>query len=431
WLELKNLLKGLKQKSTNPFKRFNKSTAEAAPTSKPAESKPVILDYVPGKLPTFEECGGLGWSTIRYKQGERGQFYKEAIRKGWKYVFDRSGTGKGKSFYAGLAQPETFDVERLFYLAANHRNPTTPTVEANYKDLPTRNAGMKRDPSRKTPSGRDFIVWPKEGEQPNVAGNCHRQPVFAALRDKNIPNIEGTESPICQACHLQDVCKGSSGEGYGFRHQRREAFQSTRIRKHPDSAPPPDDFDYSGSGAFWEEAGTLVRAMDSIKVSIEDFIEIFNLLKANFPSIYEALEPLQKVLRPLLNNEVKLPKYGFDYGKSLEQLPAPPENLEEIIDALEDLVQLDLNLLNSTEEYGADLKDLPDWLKRRFKGRSFELAKKLKEATPLNWLTPFLRIWNKEQPRSSFRFDYGKLTIFTPNDNHAELARALKFNIFL
>ena len=427
-------IKGLR----DTFKGFGKPPKpkpqpEPKPQPKP-QPEPDVSHYIPGTLPTLKECGGLGLGTIRYKEGQRKQIWQEAVSKRWKYILDKSAPGLGKSHTAGTANTDDFGVEKLFYFASNHRNPTTTTIEENYTDLPTRSAGMKRDSSHKTPLGRDFIVWPKKGEQSDIPGNCHRQPLFALLREKNISGVEGSnESPICQTCHLNNDCQKSSGEGYGFRSERRKALACARLRAHPNSMPSTDDdFNYSKMVAFWDEGGTLIQPMDQQSVVAKDLDKIMHRIKDEIPPIYEVLKPLHEALHQVLNYEdwTKFPKYGFDFEESRKLLPPRPENLAEIIEVIERATQFDEDLPDLIEEHSTVQKDLPEYLKRRLKEKS-SFFEKLDDLTQLNWLVSFLRIWNEEDPRNSFRIDCGKLTISTKNDKHAELAAALKSNIFL
>ncbi|MEW5858115.1 MAG: hypothetical protein AB1861_12135 [Cyanobacteriota bacterium] len=423
WGEVTGLFRNFRQR-LNKFKGFG-----TPPAPKPAQSKPLVLRYVPGNLPTLAECHGLGSGTVQYQADQRMQIWREATSKGWKHILDKSATGLGKSYTAGIANPDDFGVEKLFYFAANHRNPTTGVIEENYTDLPVRNAGMKQDSSHKTPLGRDWIVWPQKGEQPDISGNCHRQPLFAALRDKNIPGIEGSESPICQTCHLRDACRGSAGDGFGFRNQRREAFESNRLRAHPNSAPKTDDFDFSTTGAFWDEASTLIQPMTSVVAMLPDFEQAMGYVESKLPDVYESLQPLRLALRPLLAGEIKPPHYGFDDAAIRALLPNPPDDLLDIIGELEAALKPDLSLLDLTQKYGVQMEDLPDRVKRKFREKQSELVDQINQSIPLNWLAPFLKVWSGE--RGAFRCDYGKLTVFTHDDRHSEIVAAAKFNIYL
>jgi hypothetical protein len=209
---------------------------------------------------------------IIFHQGQRLQLWQEAVAKGWKHILDNSAPGLGKSHGAGIALPDAFAVEKLWYFAVDHRNPTTGVIEQNYTDLPVRNAGMKIDLRRQTPLGNNVVVWPKPGEEPDTQGNCHRAPLFALMRYNNIKGVESSqESPICSGCKQNKLCKGSSGAGYGFRNQRKIALKSSRNRAHPDSAPTPMEFPYAENGAFWDEAGTLIQPMESVTATLADF----------------------------------------------------------------------------------------------------------------------------------------------------------------
>lgn len=430
WNSLKTLFANVKGRLSKVFKGFGIPPLPAAP-----KSVPTVIDYIPGQLPTHKEYQALRYPKIRFKAGERLQLWQEAVAKEWQHILDTSEPGLGKSHTAGIALPNTFDVEKLWYFAANHRNPTTATVEANYKDLPVRHAGMKRDRTHHTPLGNDWIIWPRKAETPDVEGNCFRQPLFAALREKNILGVStSSESPICQTCHLKDACQATSGHGFGFRHLRAQALRYDRIRAHPDSAPVADEFDYLQNGAFWDEAGSLLKPMQSIKVSLADFDQLWGELENLAPEIHEALRELRLALRSLLAKELAQPYYGFDDAAVRSLLPTVPLNLPQLIRQLEAYFTQNYSaiipgILDLTAEYGVSCADLPNWLKRQFRGNPKDILEEINQKITLYWLIPFLKVWNGE--KGALRCDEGKLTIFGESDRSGEIAKANKFNIYL
>lgn len=389
WGSITDLFKGLKRRLDKGFKGFGQP---------PASSQPLppltIIDYAPGHLPTLNEYQALGNPRIRFKDGQRSQIWQEAVQKGWKHILDSSAPGLGKSYTAGIIHPEAFEVDKLWYFASNHRNPSTEVIERNYVDLPVRTSGMRRDTTHKTPLGHDWQVWPKNGDFADLPGNCFRAPLFAAFRAKNIQGVEGSESPICQSCHLRDACRGSSGLGFGFRSDRRDALKSGRVRAHPDSAPQANDFDFGVTGAIWDEAGTLIKPMQQVTAALADFDSSWAELEAKLPEIHTALRPLRLALRPLVAGELKQPHYGFDDAAIRALLPETPDNLQQMIEQIEAQMYPDLMaLLDSTSEYGASMADLPDHIKKLFKEGRTELIDRIQQSVCLNWLVPFLQVW--------------------------------------
>lgn len=400
-----------------------------------ASSLPLTIDYIPGSLPTPEQYKQLNCPKIRYKQKQRKQFWEETQSVGWQHVLDNSAPGLGKSHDAGCAKPDNFVTEKLFYLSADHRNPTTMTVEENYTDLTVRHNGLKLDSSRKTPLGQDFQVWANSNEEPDTQGNCFRTESFAALRSKNIPNIEGSESPICATCHLASACKSTSGPGFGFRSLRRDALSQLCVRAHPDSLPKTDEFDYNTAGAFWDETSTLLQAMKTLTFDIHDFEHQMGELENKLPLLHAALRPLRVILRNLLKEEI-LPtsRYGFDDADIRALLPDKPDNLADMINQIKTALVPDLNFLESAD--GIDVKTVEKQYRAAaytasamMRQQNYRAANKGISDVALNWLVPFLEVWNGKY--GSLRYEYGKLTVHTRNDRHSEIANAFKFNIYL
>ena len=415
------------QKSTS----VNEHEPVQLKTPKP---KSGTLSYVPGQLPTPQEYQDMGCPRIIFHQGQRLQLWQEAVTKGWKHILDKSAPGLGKSHAAGMALPDAFAVEKLWYFALDHRNPTTGVIEQNYTDLAVRNAGMKIDRSRQTPLGNNVVIWPKPGEEPDTQGNCHRAPLFALMRDNNIKGVESSqESPICTGCKLNNLCKGSSGAGYGFRSQRKDALKSSRNRAHPDSAPTPIEFPYGQNGAFWDEAGTLIQPMESVTATLADFERVMGELASIAPELHSLLKPLALALTPLFNQQLKPPsRYGFDDASIRALLPEKPENLTQIIQQLEVILQPDFDFIHQPDSIDFD-KSISRGMRRlvreHFAKNAYQEAATGLESVLLNWFVPFLRVWNGLP--GALRCEFGCLTIFSRSTRHTDVIKSLKFNIYL
>jgi len=393
-----------------------------------------------------------------YQDGQRLATWLHAVAAGHKFILDKSGTGLGKSHTAGLARPAQLGVRKLVYLSPDHRNPTTKSIEDNYVDLPVRNNGLKRDFSRTTPNGNPFIRWPKEseGEVPDTPGNCYRTKLFRKFAEKNLNFEASATSPICRTCKLNFNCHEGTGQQYhaSFRSDRRDALKANRIRAHADSMPSPssdgdddntmkdpDSFVHEEAGLFWDEVSTQFKSTKQVEVGIEDFEQVWGELEQKLPLLHEKLKPVRLVLRLLLTGEIKptsqKDRHGFDDALIKEMLPAPPEDLGEIIWQLREIRKPDLSFLSKQPEFlgynegkalgisNAIRKTANEHFKRQANQEFFSNFDRI----ALNWLIPFLEVWGGS--RGALRCAWQKLIITIEDNRHLELARSVAFNIFL
>ena len=371
-----------------------------------------------------------------FDANRRQKTWQDAAKEGYRYILDSSAPGLGKSHAAGIALPDAFDTEKLWYISADHRNPTTGVIESNYVDLPVRHNGLKIDDTRKTPNGNPFKVWPKAGEEPDTKGNCLKTDLFQKFRAKNLNFKASDTSPICNNCKVAHLCKSGSGRNYNasFRGDRKSALNANRIRAHADSLPSAIDFDYFTSGLFWDEVGTQFKSMDSVNVTLADFDQTWAELETKALHLHEALKPLRLALRPLLTGDVKQPYHGWDDGSIRALLPSVPDNLSQIINELERVLKPDLSFLknqpDSVSSSGQDIsKGIHRLINRQFRRFVHEEFSDEFQKLALNWLIPLLKVWSGE--RGGFRCARTLLTIFTHSARHASVARAAKFNVFL
>jgi hypothetical protein len=416
--------------------------------------------FTPDQLPTPAEYIKLGCPRIIYMGDERVTIWKEAVAKGWCHIFDKSVPGVGKSHTAGSMRAHEFDVRQLFYNAADHRNPTTLTVEKHFVDLPPRHNGLVIDKNRTTPMGRAFTVHPT-GNEPEgtnkVVGNCHRTPTFRALSNKNINNIEGTENPICAGCHLRFACQTSTGPGFGYRNKRMEVLKHSEIRAHPQSLPLVDDYEYSDVGMYWDEASGLFTTKKKIEVTISDFNQTVGELAIRNPELFVKLHPIFEKLRWLWeklkmvkgegqgeefvniafsHEDPESDRYGYNDTAIRQLLLEVPEDIADTIEELDRCLKPDLSFLADGTD-GIDTTSMSK--KERFKLRtanqllrqeSYREAKRTLESISLNWLVPMLEVWAFFQ-KGALHFDKGILSIYVADNRHQEVARAAKFNIYL
>lgn len=435
--DIKQQLKKLGQYISKQFKGFSK-----APAPKPASPTPIYI-YKLGNLPTPEEYIRLGLPKIQYNSLQRLSIWLEAHEKGWHDILDKSAPGLGKSHDAGLTLASDLsttmnELEHLYYLAADHRNPTTETVEQNYVDLTIRHNGLEVDDTRTTPSGKPFLVHPRKKSNIKLTpGNCHRYHLFSELKAKNIPHIESGNSPICLGCSLFKACQSSSGRGYGFRNLRQMALISPQIRAHPDSLPDPDIYKFAKCGLFWDEASTLLITHTSISVTSADLNQTVGQLTFKNPQAMEQLRPMLTVLRSLLNQELKpSSRYGFDSTAIWELLPAAPANLSELISSLEEDLAPDLSFLQEVADK-ISIAELDNQAKKAAKAansilrqENYKNTKNELHSVALNWLVPLLQIWVNEKV-GAFRCEHGVLSIYTPELRHRAIAEKAAFNIYL
>ncbi|NJM73390.1 MAG: hypothetical protein HC862_26510 [Scytonema sp. RU_4_4] len=405
------------------------------------------LDYVPGNLPTPEEYIALGMPRIVYSDGQRAAVWQEAVAKGWKHILDKSAPGLGKSHTVGLMKVSDFGMRQLWYLATDHRNPTTALVEENYVDLPVRHSGLFEDLSRLTPLGKPYLVRSAENAQKTQA-NCFRESLFRLLTAKNMTNIEARDSPICLSCHLLHACRATTGAGYGFRYLRALALQQCQLRAHPDSLPNVDDYDWKSCGLFWDEASQIIKNRAVVRATKADFDRTVGEIALKFPELMQPLQPVFSVLRSLfwgkVYGEQPLPilsglmesRYGLDDAAIRSALGKFPDNLMKVITDLESKLFLDLHFLKEPPD-SVDLKRTDKAVKAsaklagkimRAEGYGKQLAQL--ESLALNWFVPFLKIWAGLE-RGSLRFEAGTLSVHMCSYRHVKVAHDAAFNVYL
>ncbi|MFM6672723.1 MAG: hypothetical protein ACKPJO_21730, partial [Dolichospermum sp.] len=107
------------------------------------KSQPSVQQSIQPNQPTELDV------DIWFSAEDRGKIYQQVITdekyQDYKYILDISTTGAGKSHHIGTLEPSNLEADKLFYISNEHRNPTTPTIEANYTDLPARNDGLYQD----------------------------------------------------------------------------------------------------------------------------------------------------------------------------------------------------------------------------------------------------------------------------------------------
>lgn len=277
-------------------------------------------------------------SITVYSEGERVETWQKAAQR-YRYILDQSGTGTGKSHDAGSIKPENFDAERVWFIDAGHRNPTTSTLKNNFADLPARHGGLTRDDRKK------LRRITKADQTIEVVANCMRASAVSILREKNIPGAD--TDAVCDTCPLLNACRHFSGKGYGFRSERRDALSNNRIRCHPDSTPDPSEFNFDNDVALWDEPGDSFTTNHKIYVKLEDLDKLtLALLDAE---ILPPFKPAIDQLRHLLTQPDG--RWGTPHQAVVEAIRATlPDPSTVDFDAIADATAPDLSVLTPPDE---------------------------------------------------------------------------------
>ena len=416
-----------------------KSTIEE-PTLQIRTPIPQLIIYKQGNIPYKKEFTGDIYIECQPK--EHIAAWVEAISKGWTQILDNSHPGLGKSHNAGKLTAAMFGTDKLIYQDANHRNPSTLPIETNFVDLPVRHNGLKIDTNRTTPTGANFLLQPKAGETPDTDSNCSRSSLFSAFRDKNFGSLDFEKSaisPICKGCFSQNQCCFSYGNGFGFRFLKQMVIQNhSEIRAHPDSTPiilTNNANEPFTVGRIWEEAGTLIKPVQSVEVRLQDFDTTVSSLLAGGLRTEEWLKLQQslQVLRSLLSGDIKPnSRYGFNDTELRKELGEFPSNLD--IQAIRQILQPNLEFV--TELDSIDISSDQELRKsttahfaaKHIAKDSARQAHKQFSDLPNYWFPDFLEAW---KGKGSLACKWGILTIYRPNTRYTELSYSAQFNIYL
>ena len=302
----------------------NETETAIAPYNRANDGK-LTLDYKRGELPTWDEWKALGRPTIEYGDGERLQCWLEMLDKGYPYPLDSSVMGSGKSHaVAQLAltwlrrfeDEEGEDAPRAFYLADDHRNPTVATIERHATDLVSRHDGLAVDRTRQTALGRHHVVRPRNGQTPEIQGNCPETQTFLQLAAKGYPVRGGKDSPICERCPLfQNGCE--------FLGDRQRQLQNDRfLRAHLDQAT-----GRSQDIAVIDEAGKSIDGTHAQTVTLEDISKEAMTLSLEHGSLYAQIYPVVAAIWETLKSETENGKkfYGVSHAALLDKLPTRDE----------------------------------------------------------------------------------------------------------
>lgn len=186
-------------------------------------------------------------------------------------------------------------------------------------------------------------------------------------------------------------------------------------------------------GRIWEEAGTLIKPVRCLNVSLTDFEKTVGQLALSAPSLLVQLQPVIQALHPLFTQDTESHgRYGFDDTSVRAMLPKFPSDLD--IEAVRQALEPDLKFLEDLDTLDVNL----DGQLKKSAAARYAAKKITKDSArnagqefldlPLYWLPDFLEAWKGE---GSFTSSYGVLSIYRKNPKHVDLVNSAQFNIFL
>jgi hypothetical protein len=362
-----------------------------------------------------------------YASGERLTSWQNALRS-HKHVLDASATGTGKSHDAGSLRPEMFGdgIKKIIYIYSDSRNVTTATLQ-DWQLLPARHHGLTNKKGK--------LRLAQQGESLTTRANCSRTGAIAALKKKGISDTQ----IICETCPLLNACRSSSGDGFGFRHERAIAFNSKILRSHPMSLPTPDQYDYSKTLLVWEEVSESLSTMRQISVDADDIDKaIAKISRTNLGNKHQIINLLNK-LHDLLADKSK---YGLDFQKIKVELL---ELITEVGDLtlLADVLQPDLSILDTVNgiddsefeqakgKNKRELSRLNALLKQETTLGSAEIEQMVNRDVLKQWLPEFLDIISGKVQHGDLHIHRGKLTVSLLDPRLRDIAQRSAANLYL
>ncbi|MEB3150906.1 MAG: hypothetical protein VKL60_18050 [Sphaerospermopsis sp.] len=430
-LSFKESFKQIASKVVKPIEKIFKGFGEQPKTTAklPIKATEKTVLYYPGIFKHPEQIKGKTL-IIPAEQDKALLAIWDAIYSGYRDILWQDDPGVGKSYLAGLLQTDNIIIKQLIYLAADHANPTTETIESNFHPVTRRHNGLHIDDSRKTSLGNPYQVRPQKGQSIDIPGNCPQNDLFNKLESKNI-HVEGTNK-ICENCILFQTYSCT------FKQDRSHDLKQPRIRTHPDTLPLPTNYDYSDKGLIWDEAGSLFKSHKSITITKNDIDKAIALIYQHNPEILEVLQPLFDRLYKLVNGdfdkEYKHGLYGFSDSTLREILPKhTPINLLGLILKVGEATQPELSFLEDIN--GLDRKDTrgdktAKYASKVLRRESYkDIAQEL-DNLGIDWLFDFLPAWGVYNC-GVLSYQWGRLTITKRDVQHLQLANNARFNLYL
>jgi len=362
-----------------------------------------------------------------YASGKRLKSWQNSLQP-HKHVLDASPTGTGKSHDAGSLRPEMFGdgIEKIIYIYNDSRNVSTTTLQ-DWQLLPARHNGLTNKKGK--------LRLAQQGEDLSTRANCSRTGAIAALKKKGISDTQ----IICETCPLLNACRGSSGDSFGFRHERAIAFKSNILRSHPMSLPNPDQYDYSKTLLVWEEVSESLSTMRQISVDADDIDKaIVKILRTHLENKHQIIDLLNK-LHDLLADKSK---YGLNFQKIKTELL---DLMSEVGDRtlLANVLQPDLSILDTVDgiadsefeqSKGKDKRELSRLnalLKQETTLGSAEIEQMVNRNILKQWLPEFLDILSGKIQHGDLHIHRGKLTVSLFDPRLRDIAQRSAANLYL
>jgi hypothetical protein len=439
-----------------------KAAKEKTQSAKDATQK-TIVQFSPDKpLPQYEDYQSSEKEPplVRYAKAERHAAWLSARAAGWQFIQDRSAPGLGKSYDAGLLFPNEADVSddsekpssTIWYLAGNHTNPPTETVERMANLMP-RHQGMVVDPNKKTPLGGPWLKHSthddKQGSK--TVSNCRHADLFSSLANKNydvhgervLVSAPGEDkkdnqlNPVCAACSENWHCHRETGDGYGYKLQRGHTLSERRIRAHLDSIPLPvgeNGHNYSRDIAVVEEAGVSLRAVKTVATDLGELAAEWAFVEEDCLEAFEQLREfrlsLNRVLQGEANND---PRFGANHQAIAAFLPPVPDNIRELIEQVRAALPQVSDLFESSDSIqglGGDLKKAGNFIRSKLRQQARADFAAKAYGLPTAALLNILKIWGGEQ-QGAMRCNNGVLNLTLPDSRHSETLGSCDFVVML
>ncbi|MGL5880609.1 MAG: hypothetical protein ACRC2V_22935, partial [Xenococcaceae cyanobacterium] len=276
-------------------------------------------------------CGNLrelGKSSYTIKTKQHSQILQDALDAKVKFVLDNSFAGSGKSHRVGDLKPTDFNLpdgdnpSRFFYITQQSRNPSTATLEDNYKQLPARNKQLYTHPDKKLPSGKELLMREYQGEgSREIPGNCLHTSEFEPYYEAR---ASSASSIICAKCAFKDECKEEENPGfYGFKYRRGLVLEKEeRIRCNINGLA---ESDIAGTDiAFIDEYNQSLAFTESIEVTQIDWQqskEVMRFFLRHNRDIFEALDSI-------FSGQIEISKFGMESGAYFEKFGQIHRSLE-------------------------------------------------------------------------------------------------------
>ena len=382
---------------------------------------------------------------VIFPQGSRNAAMTACAAAAWETVMDTSTPGTGKSHDMGLLKnPQS----KVWIANKEHRNPSTRTIEENFKDLPTRHNGLNYDRSRKTPMGEPYQRIAKDWKEADIKRLCKNAKLFHKISALNYDPKEGDEkvNPVCANCEhfiqkrktedgerIMPKCATSTGDGYGYMYARGKGLLAKNISCSINSLPSPTDRNYAGDILAIDEADTEIEGTRTLVMKIHH-VEKSLMRVAKFePAAFLQLQNIFTKILPYLDGSKQQPFYGFERAEIFDILGQVPDNIDDLIATCHMATPTVASLItprNSLERKGFSRKE--QWqagaVNEEFRRQADEETKRKIANLEPNWLVDFLQIWAGQIP-GAIRISRHLLKVTTRNDRHGEIVRANGFTL--